>query len=108
MHFYGSFSDNFRAGLNETRERESERERASEGVCADSRPTLHPVMYMSKPQIQQRVNAFYYRYSNFCSRLLCIVLMLTKNNRLNRVPEQDCLTYFVLHRTKFKPLSIGI
>ena len=29
------------------------------------------------------------------------------NNLLNRDPEHDCLTYFVLHETKFKPKHLN-
>jgi hypothetical protein len=49
-------------------------------------------------QMQQRVNAVYYGYSNFCSR------PPQKRNLLNRVPEHECQTLFVLHKTKCKPM----
>ena len=56
MHFeWERLSDNFRAPQIETRERDGERERGSEGICADS--TVQPlVIYFSKQQMHQRVN----------------------------------------------------
>ena len=32
------------------------------------------------------------------------MLMLTKMNLLNCVPQHDCPTFFVIHRTQFKPM----
>ena len=84
----------------------------TEGVCADS--TVHPLLlYVSKKQMHQSVNVVYLGYSYFpvfYSRppQKPFVLTLTKNNRLNLVPEHDCYTLFILHRTKCKPMHFGL
>ena len=44
------------------------RARDSAGVCADSGLQCTLFMYMAKPQMQKRVNTFFYGYSKFCSR----------------------------------------